>query len=218
MSLALNRYGSRIGERIGSLTFIGVAEKRDTNNRIFGNFKCDCGALIVFPAGRVLDGKTKTHCGCQTVWGAPKLHGMRHAPEYIVWIGMKQRCLNKNNKDFPRWGGKGISVCQEWIESFEAFYKYLGPRPEGMTLERKDSTKWYEPGNVCWATPTEQAINRTSSFIWFILGIQFASAEEAAAHFSVSDVTIHRWTKGSYDKRRGTTRPPKENCYAVRRY
>jgi hypothetical protein len=218
MNLATNRYGPRVGERIGSLTFIGIAGKRDINKRVFGSFKCDCGTLALFPAGRVLDGKKKTHCGCQTDWNAPKSHGMRYAPEYSSWVAMKARCLNPDNKDFPRWGGKGISICQEWIESFEAFYKHLGPRPEGTTLERKDGTKGYEPGNVYWGTSSEQARNRTSSFIWFIKDIRFESAEEAASYFSVSDTTIHRWTKGFHDKRRGTTTPPKENCRAVRRY
>lgn len=91
-------------------------------------------------------------------------HGVRkgRSPEYEAWSGMRQRCLNPKNKSFKRYGGRGITVCPRWLQSFEAFYADVGPRPSaGHTLERKETNGNYEPGNVCWATRYTQNRNRS---------------------------------------------------------
>jgi len=73
---------------------------------------------------------------------------------------MKSRCLDPGNKDYPKWGGAGITIHQEWIDSFEAFYRDVGPRPPGTSIDRINPEFGYHPGNVRWATPVEQARNR----------------------------------------------------------
>lgn len=88
-------------------------------------------------------------------------HGKRYLPEYQLWLAMKQRCHNPKNKRYPLYGGRGITVCPEWRESFEAFLRDVGRRPaERLTLDRIDNNKGYEPGNVKWTTWTEQSRNR----------------------------------------------------------
>lgn len=85
-------------------------------------------------------------------------------PEYKVWAAMKQRCQNPRNSRYHRYGGRGITVCPEWLDSFDAFLAHVGPRPsKGYSLERINNNGNYEPGNVKWATHQQQALNRSTT-------------------------------------------------------
>jgi hypothetical protein len=88
-------------------------------------------------------------------------HGMAHTPEYQSWVGAKMRCSNPNNKNY---GGRGITMCQAWAESFEEFYRYIGARPSPEhSLDRIDNNGNYEPGNCRWALAWEQSFNQRRS-------------------------------------------------------
>ena len=89
-------------------------------------------------------------------------HGMSGLPEYRIWAGIKQRCLNPKRHDFARYGGAGVTLCDEWAESFSAFFEHIGPRPSKLhSVDRIDGTKGYSPGNVRWADPYGQAANQS---------------------------------------------------------
>ena len=85
--------------------------------------------------------------------------------EYRSWASMKSRCFSKTNRRYRDYGGRGITVCDRWKNSFEAFYLDMGPRPPGVSLDRIDVNGNYEPGNCRWATMIEQNNNRTNT-IW----------------------------------------------------
>jgi hypothetical protein len=78
---------------------------------------------------------------------------------YDCWWNLVSRCTNINDDQYPEYGGRGIKVHPEWLSSFESFYKYVGDRPSGMSLDRIDNDGNYEPGNVRWATRSQQSVN-----------------------------------------------------------
>jgi hypothetical protein len=87
----------------------------------------------------------------------------RRSRLYTLWNGMRQRCHNPNQHHYARYGGAGIKVCEEWRNSFEAFYRDMGEPPKDgqrWTLDRIDVYKGYEPGNVRWATYSQQQANK----------------------------------------------------------
>lgn len=89
---------------------------------------------------------------------------MRGTPEYRAWQNMKARCYNKKRHQYYLWGGRGIKVCDEWLNDFTAFYKHIGKRPSPKhSLDRIDNNKDYEPGNVRWETANNQNANRRRS-------------------------------------------------------
>lgn len=220
---AADRYQPYVGSAVGDLTFLGISPNRGDSSRILGAFRCGCGREVTMPAGRVLHGGSRRHCGCKTDRGANRRHGMRNSTTYSSWQSMKGRCLDPGNKDFPRWGGSGVRIHPAWIETFEAFYTDMGDRPAGTTLDRIDSTGNYEPGNCRWATGVEQASNTKQSWTVEIDGRLFPSAEAAARAHGVSTTTITRWCDGYIDQRRinqenGGRISPMHNCKRWRTY
>lgn len=92
------------------------------------------------------------------------VHGQHGVPEYKIWCGMKDRCYRVKSRSYPGYGGSGITVCDEWRNSFQAFLKDVGPRPSPLhSLDRIDNKGGYFPGNVRWATIEEQNNNRASN-------------------------------------------------------
>lgn len=87
-------------------------------------------------------------------------HGMTTSSTYKSWSGMKARCYKTDMQDYPKWGGRGITVCDRWRNSFECFLADMGEKPDGVTLERINNDGNYEPANCRWATRTDQSRNR----------------------------------------------------------
>lgn len=90
-------------------------------------------------------------------------HATRRTPTYNSWKAMIRRCTDPNSNGWKYYGGRGITVCDDWLHNFATFLDEMGERPEGMTLDRIDSDGNYEPGNCRWATPKQQAANRRAA-------------------------------------------------------
>lgn len=95
----------------------------------------------------------------------PKKHGMTGSPEYKTWFNLKQRCNNPNTISYHRYGGRGISVCESWKNSFEAFFKDMGYKPfKGAQIDRTDNEGNYEPDNCRWVTAKQNSQNKSKRY------------------------------------------------------
>jgi len=128
----------------------------------------------------------------------------RASPEYNTWVHMIQRCHNPQNKDYKNYGGRGIQVCDMWRESFEAFLFMVGKRPNIKdTIERIDTNKGYEPGNVRWASRAEQNLNTRSNVKLTIDGeTKTVSEWSRDARCTVSMFTIYKRLDRGWDAER----------------
>ena len=157
-----------VGGKYGNL----IVVSRSPNNkqgRAMWECRCICGEITIVSGTAIRDGTIKS-CGCwrrKRMEGLNKSHGESRpeSPEYKAWHNMKDRCFNPNATDGKYWMGRGIKVCDRWMNSFENFLGDMGRKPVGFTLDRIDSDGDYEPGNCRWATWKEQRKNqrRTNS-------------------------------------------------------
>lgn len=145
--------------------------------------RCDCGKEIVVMLSCLRNGNTKS-CGCLSADATRErstIHGMKKVPEYGVWQGMKDRCGNTHHKDYGRYGGRGIIVCERWAWSFAAFFEDMGERPTPKhMIERRENDGHYCKDNCYWATPIEQARNKSTNHLVPVNGrmVTLAEAEE----------------------------------------
>ena len=125
--------------------------------------KCDCGKDKITKTTKLNTGHVKS-CGCLAKSNAIK-HNAINTKEYITWANVKARCTNPNNNAYKNYGERGITICKEWLNSFETFYNDMGNCPESFSIERVDNNKGYNKNNCIWASPKTQSMNRRSNFI-----------------------------------------------------
>lgn len=165
-----------LGQRFGRLTVIEETNRR-ANGSILWKCKCDCGNTVLVRSNHLRRGGVLS-CGCYNRDIITK-HGDKDNPLYHTLQCMKDRCYNSNAQEYENYGGRGIKICDEWLESYESFRDWAmanGYR-KGLSIDRIDNNGDYSPDNCRWATMKTQCRNRRSNHLLTINGETHCIAE-----------------------------------------
>lgn len=177
-----------IGKRFGRL--VVLARLPNIKGNTNWDCVCDCGRRVTATAVKLLHGKES--CGClrsDRAREAVTKHGMSKTPIYGVWQGMMRRCYRESRPDFPRYGGRGIVVCDRWHE-FNNFYADMGDPAPGMTIERVDNDGPYSPSNCVWAPRSVQGANTSRVIRVMVNGVEM-SVRQACVALGISSTAVY---------------------------
>ena len=192
MSSAINLKGKKFAK----LTVISRAENtKDGKTRWL--CLCDCNSEKVIMGRSLRNGDTGS-CGCLSI-----KHSMSKDPEYIAWKAMKARCYNVKKENYHKYGGRGIRVCEWWLNSFENFFSDMGSRPsKNHTVDRINNDGNYEPANCRWATKSGQSQNQglRSTNTSGAKGVAETKSGKYIARISFNSRELHLGTFNTFDE------------------
>lgn len=190
------------GQRFGFLDVISQSQSKD--GVTYWRCKCDCGKETIVARPSLIQGRTRS-CGCyrdrssgERIGNIRRTHGMSKSRLYSIWICMRDRCSNPNNKRFGCYGGRGIAVCPEW-GTFETFRDWAlsSGYIDGLSIERKDVNGNYEPQNCSWIPMADQTKN-TRSNRWITINGETRILSDWARIAGVCTQTISHRIKMGY--------------------
>lgn len=150
------------GKVFSRLTVLSEAG-RDKHEKVMWLCECSCGNKPILSGNTIKSGNTKS-CGClhkEIMSNILTTHGLRKHPLYAVWLSMKARCYNESYHQYADYGGRGITICDRWINSFRDFYNDVAYHyNDNLQLDRVDNDGNYEPSNVRWVTQQQNGMNR----------------------------------------------------------
>lgn len=176
------------GQRFCHLVVVGLAPLSARTGNCTSRYwecRCDCGKTHVVRKDILKSGRSRS-CGCFRVElfrekHPNRVHGLSDRPEYDAWVNMLSRCYNPDCESYPRYGGRGIRVCEQWKNSPEAFLADVGDRPSPKhSLDRIDNDGGYEPSNVRWSTYAEQNRNHSANIYIEHNGVRLVIQDWAA--------------------------------------
>lgn len=182
-----------IGKQFGSLTVLRKSSEAGSRQRY--ECACTCGNNKTYLRCHIVSGAVKS-CGCgkrTSIGLRSKTHGHARpgnlSPTFTTWMSLKARCKNPNNNMYKHYCARGITVCDRWNSSFEAFLSDMGEKPPGCSIDRIDNNLGYSPDNCKWSTATEQANNRRSNKLVTAFGVT-ASIADWSRRFGVDQNNI----------------------------
>jgi len=184
-----------VGKKFGRLTVLSRAPNDGKHTR--WNCACDCsGKNTVVHSDSLKNGATKS-CGClrdEMTAERSLTHGntvgRKSTREYRAWSHIKDRCYAPTCERYPRYGGRGIKVCERWLHSFETFLKDMGICPEKYTIERLNTNGNYEPSNCVWADAHTQSRNRSDN-VWLEYKGELLILKDWASKLGIDNRKLH---------------------------
>lgn len=209
-----------IGKKYGKLQIVSLDYKKQKyakNGRKDGflyYFKClcECGNYTVVNLHDLTSHHTQS-CGCyqkDQTSKSNKTHGLKNSPVFYIWTSMKQRCLNPNNRAYKNYGGRGITVCDEWKDDFKAFYDWAMANgyKEKLSIDRIDVNGNYEPSNCRWATRRIQSRNTRKNII-----VEYKDEKlclkDLAVKYNIDYKLLHKRFKKGWSIEKALTTPTK---------
>lgn len=205
------------GLRFGRLVAVDRAENKGTGTAAKAQWlcSCDCGGSCIAQAGALKSGNTQS-CGClkreASMRNASLLnrkHGKTGSRAHTTWMSMLQRCNDHSHRSFKDYGGRGIKVCERWLE-FANFYADMGDPPDGHSIERNRVNEGYSPENCQWIPSSKQAHNRRDSFLIKAFGEELPPAAWARKTGLSKAAILYRKASGMSDEAAVST-PPRKN-------
>lgn len=157
------------GQKFGRLTVIKRYENNIQNKKVLWECKCDCGKSTIVQGGNLRNGHTRS-CGCLIPDSYVIKHGMTDTRLFHIWNGMKARCYRKSAEQYKNYGGRGITICDEWLgdNGFINFYNWSigNGYKDDLTIDRIDNNKGYSPDNCRWVSRKIQSLNRRNTLFF----------------------------------------------------
>lgn len=200
-----SKYDAIVGQKFGRYTVVSVVPDKKSTRVIVA---CDCGQVRSVTGHNIVNGLAQS-CGClrrELSSERQARHRKSRTPIYKTWQSMKERCLNPTCHAYDQYGGRGIKICDRWLESFDNFYEDMGDRPAGTTLDRIDNNGGYSKENCRWATKKVQDRNRRTNRLLTVNGVVQTIAGWAE-EVGISTAVIHQRLKRGWSPEDAVLKP-----------